>query len=185
MNQAMRAYLLLSQKPVTIISMFITVVLTFLIWKIEAEIDPSGGGAVGLQLAFTDEQARAVLSSWRDGGADLFLRTAWLNYLYAFSFAVLLASTPGYFARQRSGFDPVAVPARDLIFSMLPFAACLCDWAVQTMLVVLFSGGAIDVSLIRAISVTALLKWLILAMCLAVLLRSYFLTRKEKKLSGR
>lgn len=185
MKQVIRAYLFLSQKSVTIISMCATVVITFLIWKIEAEIDPSGGGTVGLQLAFTNEQVRAILSSWNDGGVDLFLRTAWLNYLYAVSLSILLASAPGYFARQRSGFNPEAVSTRDALFSLVPFIACLCDWAVQTMLLVLFSGGAIDVLLIRVLSVTAVVKWLILALCLAILLRSYFLTRKEKRQAGR
>lgn len=185
MKRAIRAYLFLSQKTVTIISLFASAVMMILTWKIETVIDPSGEGAVGLQLAFTTEQARALLSSWREGGADIFLRTVWLNYLYAFSLSVLLASAPAYFARQRSGFNPEAVPARDLLFSLAPFAACLCDWAVQTMLVVLFSGNAINVPIIRAISVTAVVKWLILAFCIVVLLRSYFLTRKEKRERGK
>lgn len=185
MKQAMRAYLFLSQKPVTIISLCATFVITLLVWKIEATIDPSGGGMAGLQLAFTVERVRVILSSWRDGGADLFLRTVWLNYLYALSLSVLLSSAPGYFARQRIGFSPDAVPRRDVIYSLVPFIACLCEWAVQSMLVVLFSGGAINDYLVCAISVTVLVKWLILAWCLAILLRSYFLTRKEKRRAGR
>jgi hypothetical protein len=181
MNIAIRIYLRLSQKLVVLISLCTTAVMTVAIWRLEAAIDPSDSGMVGLQLAGTIEGARAILSSWRDGGADLFLRTAWLYYLYAVSSAVLLASAPGFFARQRNGFNPSAIPARDALFCMVPFAVCLADWAVQSMMVTFISGVNTSISLISALAAAAVVKWILLALCLLVLLRSYFATRKEKR----
>jgi hypothetical protein len=181
MKQLIQAYLFLSQKPVTIISMCVTAVLTIVLWKLEAVIEPSGSGIIGLQLAFTVEQARTILLSWRDGGADLFLRMFWLYYLNAVSTMVLLASAPGFFARQRSGFDPGAVPSRDVLFCLVPCAACLCDWAVQSMMAAILSGAGTGAMLTGALTVTAVVKWVLLAFCLVILMRSYFATRKEKR----
>jgi hypothetical protein len=181
MKQATRAYLFLAKKTVTLVSLVITAVLTIVLWKIEAMVEPSGRGMTGLQLAFTAEQARALLSTWSDGGAGLYLSTAWLYYLYAASSAVLLASAPAYFAGQRSGFDPRAVPALDVLFSMVPFAACLSDWAVQSMMLAFVSGAGAGDSLVRALSITSIAKWVLLAFCLIILLRSYFTTRKGKR----
>jgi hypothetical protein len=181
MKQIIRAYLFLSRKPVTIISMCVTAVLTIALWKLEAVIDPSGNGMIGLQLAFTIEQARTILSSWSDGGADLFLRMSWLYYLNAVSSTVLLASAPGYFARQRSGFNPGTVPSRDVLFILVPFAACLCDWAVQSMMVAILSGEGTGAMIISALAAAAIAKWVLLAFCLVILMKSYFTTRKEKR----
>jgi hypothetical protein len=181
MKQATRAYLFLANKKVTVVSLVVTAVLTIVLWKIEGMVEPSGRGMIGLQLAFTAEEARALLSTWSDGGAGLYLATAWLYYLYAASSAVLLASAPAYFAGQRNGFDPRAVPALDVIFSMVPFAACLSDWAVQSMMLALVTGSHTGDQFIRALAIASIVKWVLLAFCLVVLLRSYFTTRKGKR----
>ena len=180
MNQQTRAYLFLSKKQVTLASLVATAALTIVLWKIDAMIDPSGKGMTGLQLAFTFEQAQALLSTWSAGGAELYRETAWLYYLYAVSIAFLLASAPVYFARQRSGFNPGAVPLLDAVFSMVPFAACLCDWVVQSLMLAFISGANTGDSLVRALSIASIAKWVLLAFCLVILLRSYFTTRKDR-----
>lgn len=172
----------LSRKNVAPVAFAVTFVLTLVLWRIDGELTGgSGESSLYLQLAFSNNRFESVLASWRSGGLDIFVSTLWLNFVYAISYSVLLASAPLYFSKRHGGFGPDRVTARDTLFFSLPFCAGACDWIVHAFYIILFGRRFADESLIRAISAVAILKWLLIAVSIILVMRSFIAARRNKK----
>ncbi len=173
---------LLSGTNISLISLFITVIITMVLMRIDAYLAGFGGkGAFYLQVAFTKSNFMEVLSSWRSGGVDLLIGLIWLNYIYAVSYAVLFASAMAFFSAARRKLIPALISRFDLVTVVLPFAAALFDWISNTMLYLLFTGRSLKEELIMASSILSSMKWALVVLSLAIILKSYFSFRKAMK----
>lgn len=159
-----------------------TSVLTLVLWRIDGELTGGmGESSLYLQLAFSRARFENILASWRPGGLDHFIGTLWINFLYAVAYAVLLASAPLYFSKSRGRSEPASMTALDKLVFMLPFCAGACDWIVHALYIAYFTGLLTGGAVIGAISSAAVLKWLLIATCAVVLIKSYFAVRKNMK----
>lgn len=178
-------YAAVARKNLTIISFFITVVITIILMRIDAELAGMGGkGVFYLQMAFTKNTFIDIVSSWRSGGLDLLAGTLWLSYIYAASYAFLFASATAYFSLLRKHDDAGAVATSDRVIFIVPWCAALLDWTVITLWWVLFSGRSLSEEIIFAASAAAAGKWILIAASLILLLRNYFAFRKQMKSAG-
>lgn len=176
-----KVFVAAARKNVCLPALFITALLTLLMWKIDMSLSGTGGrGAMYLHLAFTETNFKDILSSWRSGGVDVMLNAAWLYFLYPASCAVLFSSAIAFFTRLRRGDDDPASTA-DLVFFSLPLAGCAAGWAAQVLLLLIFRSGAVSAPLILAESVAASVSWALFVLSLVLILRSYFLFRKSQK----
>jgi hypothetical protein len=181
-NAVERFYGLLAQKRVALLFLFITAVMTIAILRIDAELAGFGGkGLLYLQLAFTTGNFAGVLSSWKSGGVDLLLNSLWLYYIYAASYAVLFASALAFFSSARRAIVADGTGPSYRIICMLPFVTAVIDAIGITMLHALFTGRDLSVAMIMALSVFTSLKWGLMALCLILVLKSYFSFRKAMK----
>ncbi|HHB90144.1 MAG TPA: hypothetical protein ENK60_02415 [Anaerolineae bacterium] len=127
-----------------------------------------------LQLAFTPQRFQAVLAAWDQAIIHEFLTTLWMDYLYAASYGLALASWLAWLSRK--GNQP---PSRGaLTLFALPLIAGLADWLENTlhffMIAIHHNASA---HLVFLASLAASIKWLAILLSflalLALLLRRW------------
>ncbi len=177
-----KLYRMMARKKVSRISLVITIIITIILMKIDTEVAGFGGkGAFYLQISFTKSNFAEILSSWRSGGVELLVNLLWLNYINAISYSILFASAIAFFAEERRNMVPEPVRLSTMAFMGIPFAAAIFDWISNTLLYLLFSGWSLKDELIMAFSLFSSMKWVLVVLSLAILLKNYFSFRKVMK----
>ena len=177
-----KSYLLLARRNVALVSLFIMVITTIIMMRIDTDLAGFGGkGFFYLQVAFTRSNVASVLSSWKSGGVDMLMGFLWLYYINAVSYAFLFSSAAAYFSSQGKGDYAGPLRMLELAGLVIPFAAALLDWISNTLVYLIFSGRHLMEEMIMASSLIAAIKWAMIAASLILVLRGYFTYRKSVK----
>lgn len=150
----------------------VTGIGVFLLMSLLSHIDTqaTGGGPngiLGLQFAFSVEAARTIIQLWGPQGAALIAHTMWIDYVYPLFYATFLASAVVYFSKKWDMFGP-----RTLVgLTVPPYLAALLDYVENTLhLILLHQFPHLSAGLVKAASIAATVKWLLVGWSLLVVL---------------
>jgi hypothetical protein len=180
-----RLYLTFAKKKFCLAAFAAAVLLTALVWKIDIALAGMGGrGVLHLQLAFTKSSFEEIISAWRSGGVDLLMDARWLYLFYPIVCAILFSSAQAFFSSLRREGGPYTVSPLDFVFFSLPLAGGMAGCAAQILLLQIFSSDSLSENIVMTASIAASVTWALFIVSLVLVLRSYFLFRKNKKRAG-
>jgi len=171
----------ITKKSVLIVAAVLTVLLTLVLTRIEQEISgPSGAGIVYLELAFSREIFMRIISLWGEYGANLFIKTIWIDYIYPIAYSFLIAGGLAITEFKMTGAGKVFSNITQKIY-LLPFLAAIFDFIENSILIYIVVNSFFNEYIILASSIISSIKWFLIIFSLAVFLKRYFAFRKIMK----
>lgn len=151
--------------------LFMMVMFVLTMYIINPAIDgQNGSGILALQLAFDKELGMEIISSWGAKGIDAYNCWYFVDYLYAVSYSVFLASLLSFLIFRKNIENSSVLKTIPLI----ALAAGACDWLENTLEFIFIQNPAIFSShLFFFHSVVAVVKWI--AILIAVVSVIYLL----------
>jgi len=132
--------------------------LTVLSILIQRAIPPTAPGIVPMELAFTKERLMHILNQWGEAGLTVYLKTMWIDYIYALSYSFFLASL--FVLSSRDEKDDTG--RLNLLFFSFPFIAAILDWVENSFHLVYFRNlQHVSETVVFAVSFISLIKWLL------------------------
>jgi len=165
---------ILGKKNHLILSLlFMMVMFVFTMYVVNPAIDgQNGSGILALQLAFDKELGLEIISSWGAEGIDAYNRWYFVDYLYAVSYSVFLASLLSFLIFRKNKENSSAAKTIPLI----ALAAGACDWLENTLEFIFIQNPATFSShLFFFHSIVAVVKWI--AVLIVVISIIYLLIR--------
>jgi len=109
---------------------FASIMFVLVMFIINPVIDGGNGiGVIQLQLSFDKLAGIKIIESWGEGGIQRFKQWIFTDYIYAFSYALILASILSIFIIKRRLSEVTFYRYLPLI----PFIAGLLDWLEDSM----------------------------------------------------
>ena len=148
----------LGKKPVLLASLAsLTFMFVIAMYIVNPAIDgKDGSGLLALQLAFDKELGIEIISHWGAKGIAFYNRWYLVDYLYAVSYSVFLASLLSFLIFRKSKENSSLLTITPLI----ALVAGACDWLENTLEFVFIQNPAIFSSTLFFLhSIVAVVKW--------------------------
>jgi len=153
--------------------LFMMVMFVLTMYIVNPAIDSqNGSGILALQLAFDKELGIEIINGWGAKGIETYNRWYFVDYLYAVSYSVFLASLLSFLIYRKNIENSSVLKTIPLI----ALAAGACDWLENTLEFIFIQNPAIFSShLFFFHSIVAVVKWI--AVLIAVVSVIYLLIR--------
>ena len=161
----------ISQKKVLILSGISCLLITVFFIILGTSINPGNApGVVDLQLSFSKDSFSNIINQWGPEITQFFKFCLWIDFLYAFLYALFLSSLIAYLSLKLNK----KLSKTDQFFFFLPIIAGINDWIENSLhLIVLRDMKDFSENLIFAASVFASVKWSLVL--LSILFILYYL----------
>lgn len=113
-----------------------------------------------------------VIASWGKRGVNFFLSTLWVDFIYAFSYTILLFSATAYFSKLVPGGIKGAYVFNKK-YLCFPIIAGTFDWIENIIYIFILHERIFSQGLIFSAFVASMIKWFFFLLSFVILIKNF------------